>query len=197
MGTRSRRPRNSTKTTFPQLTAALHRRHYAFSPFLTLLLYYRTFIHCLTPSQCPPQLYLQHIYWFAEAQTFVQLLYLGARVPHSPHGLCVANISFTFQYFGIAPRYLFLTLPVFSSPLLTRRTNVGCLTAYNLKCSCIFQQVQNHLRCTFCTICPLQQATQYYSQAPRHSFAEATSRNSCAARTCKSTLLVRQCERIS
>ena len=95
MGTRPRRPRNSTKTTFPRPSphsheSPTHRRSYVFlalsRPFHSILQH----IHIILPfSKYSTRSRLQRLHRFAEARPFVTLLYLDARIhPRTASAAC-------------------------------------------------------------------------------------------------------------
>ena len=85
-------------TAFPRPTDASHGRHYTFRalsrPFHSVLhqiSIWKLFLKYYTRSR------LQRVHRFADARTFVQLLYIDSRMYTSPHRLCrIFSICFAF-----------------------------------------------------------------------------------------------------
>ena len=113
ISTRSRRPRNSTKTTFPRPSphsheSPTHRTAAAtsFSPFLALPLHFTTYSHYFT---LPRVFYAVTFVARSSVRRCANICHVVIfRRPYpSPHRLCcVCSICFTF-YFAFAPCYRF------------------------------------------------------------------------------------------
>ncbi len=94
MSTRARQPRKSTKTLFPRITPRSHDTPTYRTDATTFLVRSRLFSYILQHSyiprplpEHPPSLHSQRAHRFADARTFVTLLYLDAH--HTfPHRLC-------------------------------------------------------------------------------------------------------------
>ncbi len=87
ISTRHRQPRNSTKTLFPRITPRSHDTPTHRTDAATFLVPSRWFYYILQHSyiprplpEHPPSLHSQRAHRFADARTFVTLLYLDARI---------------------------------------------------------------------------------------------------------------------